>query len=154
MTRARMRWALLLALVGGCADWERAPGAADVVPDDARYVGRAAVRRIHLDLTPASVAPAAGGDDIKQGLVAGPGRDLVIANCTACHSTALITQNHMSRARWDKTITWMQQTQNLWAIAPDARAQILDYLEATQGDDGGVAASAAGGPLYPPNPIW
>ncbi len=59
----------------------------------------------------------------------GPERSLVEDNCTSCHSPLLIAQNRMDRATWDRTITWMQQTQKLWPIPPDTRGKILDYLE-------------------------
>ena len=66
-------------------------------------------------------------------LAKGPNRDLVLQNCLACHSELLITQHHLNRRGWDEKITWMQQTQNLWALAPEIRTKILDYLVATQG---------------------
>jgi len=66
-------------------------------------------------------------------LAKGPHRDLVLQNCLGCHSELIITQNHMSRRSWDQKITWMQQTQNLWPLAPELRSKILDYLEYTQG---------------------
>lgn len=66
-------------------------------------------------------------------LLPGPHRDLVIQNCLACHSERLILQSHMTRKAWDSKITWMQERQNLWPLAPDVRSKILDYLEKTQG---------------------
>jgi hypothetical protein len=59
----------------------------------------------------------------------GPGKNLVLAQCGVCHSLALVTQNRMTRDKWDETITWMQETQNLWLIPPEMRNSILDYLE-------------------------
>jgi len=101
-------------------------------------------------------APISAGDldpPEVMGLAAGAGRGLVIAHCTACHSTALVTQNRMSRARWDDTITWMQETQNLWPIPAAQRSRLLDYLAKTQGP---IAhpPGVNGPPVYPPNPIW
>ena len=54
--------------------------------------------------------------------------EIVRANCTACHSAKLITQNRMSRDAWDETIQWMQETQKLWDLGPN-HERILDYLE-------------------------
>tara|TARA_B100000686_G_C16708881_1_gene927939 strand:- start:157 stop:546 length:390 start_codon:yes stop_codon:yes gene_type:complete len=68
-----------------------------------------------------------------QGLPAGDGIDLVLDNCTACHSTDIIRKNHMSREAWDKTITLMQQKQGLWELGKVNRKKILDYLENSQG---------------------
>ncbi len=99
-----------------------------------------------------------------QGLVEGPkpeeGRELILENCVLCHSTAIILSNHMSRERWDDTITVMQEMHNLWPLEPADRAGILDYLEATQGasafDDVelDLRSSPWAQPLYRPNPIW
>ena len=88
----------------------------------------------------------------------GPNRKVVEETCTACHSAAIILQNRMNRTRWDETITWMQEKQGLMALSPQARKQILDYLETVRG-----MASPAGKPSpkthrmyefdYPPNPL-
>lgn len=81
-----------------------------------------------------AVAQADGADsastpaiDPQSGLFEATGKNLVVAHCSACHSTALITQNAMSRERWLDTIRWMQETQKLWPLG-DAEAPILDYL--------------------------
>ncbi len=63
----------------------------------------------------------------------GPNRELVMANCLACHSAKLILQNRMTRQRWDEKISWMQKTQNLWPLSKEVRSKILDYLETVQG---------------------
>lgn len=112
----------------------------------------------HVVETPAPPAPVDPTAPV-MGLVAAPGRELVIANCTACHATTLILQTHLSREAWDGKITWMQQTQKLWPIDPESRKGILDYLEATQGPM--VAAQPASqlespwaGTTYRANPIW
>ena len=68
-----------------------------------------------------------------QGLPPGEGVDLVLENCTACHSTDIIQKNHMSREAWDKTITWMQKKQGLWELGKNNRKIILDYLAKAQG---------------------
>nr|WP_240920032.1 hypothetical protein [Paraglaciecola sp. 20A4] len=70
--------------------------------------------------------------DPASGFVIKPGFETVRANCTACHSGKLVTQNHMSRERWLTTIRWMQKTQNLWPLPQEK--QILDYLSANYGE--------------------
>jgi len=65
--------------------------------------------------------------DKQTGLVIDSGFELVKANCTACHSAALVTQNRMSRDTWLETIRWMQQTQGLWPLGTN-EPMILDYL--------------------------
>ncbi len=117
------------------------PTAPDAAPTQPAAPAEPAVNP--ADLEPAEV----------MGLAAGAGRTMVITHCTACHSTALVTQNRMSRARWDATITWMQETQNLWPIPADQRAAVLDYLAAVQGPLA-LNPGVNGPPVYPPNPIW
>ena len=68
-----------------------------------------------------------------QGLPPLSGVELVIKNCTVCHSADIILANHMSRKAWDKTITWMQKEQGLWELNKEVRKIILDYLSKTQG---------------------
>ena len=68
-----------------------------------------------------------------QGLPPVLGVELVIKNCTVCHSADIILENHMSRKAWDKTITWMQKEQGLWELNREVRKIILDYLSKTQG---------------------
>jgi len=70
-----------------------------------------------------------------QGLPPGQGRDLVLGNCTVCHSSAIILQNHMTRESWDETISWMQKEQGMWDLDKKDRKIILDYLARHQGAD-------------------
>ena len=63
------------------------------------------------------------------GLPAGPGREQVYYACKTCHSLMLVTQQGMSRDRWDDTLVWMVEEQGMSEIEDDAtRALILDYL--------------------------
>ena len=43
------------------------------------------------------------------------------------HSAKLVTQNRMSAERWNATIRWMQETQNLWDLG-DQQEIIVNYL--------------------------
>lgn len=70
-----------------------------------------------------------------QGLTPGEGIELVLGNCTVCHSADIILQNHMSRKAWDKTLTWMQEEQGMWELDKPDRKMILDYLSKAQGID-------------------
>lgn len=67
------------------------------------------------------------GIHTETGLKEGAGLNLVIQNCTPCHSSKLIIQNRMSLDGWAKTIRWMQQTQNLWDLGENEEL-ILTYL--------------------------
>lgn len=66
--------------------------------------------------------------DKDTGLVVDGAFEIVKANCTACHSAALVTQNRMSRETWLETIRWMQEKQGLWPLMQN-EVVILDYLE-------------------------
>ncbi len=103
-----------------------------------------------------AVGPSTG-QDLGKGLKPGEGRKLITTNCVACHSTALIVSHHMSRERWDKSITRMQEKEGLWPFSPEDREAILDYLESTQGPiEEAISSSDSpwAQPLYRPNPIW
>jgi len=52
---------------------------------------------------------------------------LVVQHCTPCHSPKLVTQNRMSAQGWEATISWMQETQNLWDLGEN-RDKIVAYL--------------------------
>ncbi|MEB2781256.1 hypothetical protein U3A58_12705 [Algoriphagus sp. C2-6-M1] len=69
------------------------------------------------------------GKDLTTGLLAGEGLELVKANCTNCHSSALILQNRFTREGWHAKIVWMQETQGLWELG-ESESIILDYLAA------------------------
>ncbi len=67
------------------------------------------------------------GIHVPTGLIDDVNLDLVISNCTACHSAKLITQNRSSREGWLSMIRWMQENQKLWDLGENEGA-ILDYL--------------------------
>ena len=61
------------------------------------------------------------------GLADDPNIQIIAANCTACHSAKLVTQNRATREGWKSMIRWMQKTQNLWELGKNEDI-ILDYL--------------------------
>lgn len=67
------------------------------------------------------------GIHVATGFIDDEGMEVTIQNCTACHSAKLVTQNRMSREGWKATITWMQETQNLWDLGANEEL-ILTYL--------------------------
>jgi hypothetical protein len=69
---------------------------------------------------------------VQSDLIIDDGWELVQANCAACHSLSLVTQNHMTRSNWLSTIRWMQKKQGLWELG-DKEALIVDYLEKNYG---------------------
>ncbi|WP_128544655.1 hypothetical protein [Larkinella soli] len=74
----------------------------------------------------ASVADSVRHDP-NTGLVVDERLNLVIAHCTACHSSKLILQNRFTRDGWKQKIRWMQQTQKLWDLG-ESEPAVLDYL--------------------------
>ena len=113
--------------------------------------GEASVESPPVEAPAPSVPTATVGHDA---LRPGPYVELVRGHCTGCHDAALIRQQRMSRAQWDRTITWMQETQGLWEISAAQRQQVLDYLEAVQGPAESPTETAWAHPRYEPNPFW
>ena len=67
------------------------------------------------------------GIHVETGFVDAEGMMTVVRNCTACHSSKLILQNRMNADRWNATIKWMQQTQNLPDLGKNQEI-IVNYL--------------------------
>ena len=67
------------------------------------------------------------GIHVRTGLVDAEGLMTVVNNCTNCHSSKLVTQNRMTTERWNATIRWMQETQNLWELGKNQDV-IVNYL--------------------------
>lgn len=67
------------------------------------------------------------GIHVRTGLKDGEGLMTVVNNCTNCHSAKLVTQNRMTKDRWNTTIKWMQETQNLWELGRNQEV-IVNYL--------------------------
>jgi len=67
------------------------------------------------------------GVHVRTGFVDAEGLMTVINNCTNCHSSKLVTQNRMSKERWNATIKWMQETQGLWELGGNQEI-IVNYL--------------------------
>jgi hypothetical protein len=61
----------------------------------------------------------------------GKGRDETFYACAACHGTALIKAQGMSRERWNVTIDWMMERHGMAEIDPTDRSLIIDYLAQT-----------------------
>lgn len=70
--------------------------------------------------------------DPTTGLVKAENWELVVANCTACHSAKGFTQIRFDRNNWQQAIKRMQATQGLWPLG-DMEKKVLDYLSANYG---------------------
>ena len=73
-------------------------------------------------------ASSADPTDSTTGLIMADGWELVLANCGACHSYALVTSQRGDEKFWRSTIRWMQKTQNLWQIPEPQESAIVSYL--------------------------
>lgn len=58
----------------------------------------------------------------------GPGREETFYGCTACHGTAIIRQQGMTRERWDETLHIMTSKHGMPEYDGELRDLILDYL--------------------------
>lgn len=67
------------------------------------------------------------GIHVRTGLIDDQGLMTVVNNCTNCHSAKLVMQNRMNAERWNATINWMQETQNLWDLGKNQEI-IVNYL--------------------------
>jgi PBP1b-binding outer membrane lipoprotein LpoB len=67
-----------------------------------------------------------------------PGRDAVIANCTACHSpSTMLQQPKVSREKWVSQITKMVEVYKA-PVDPEAVPAIVEYMVAVQAQQGEV----------------
>lgn len=61
-----------------------------------------------------------------------PGRDAVIANCTACHSpSTMLQQPQVPREKWESQVKKMVEVYKA-PVDPDAVPAIVDYMVAVQ----------------------
>ena len=88
-----------------------------------------------LSTVPGSPAYAADDRDEYQGLPPGTGRDEVFGLCGACHSMKLVTQQGLSRQRWDTVLDYMVEEQEMPEVDGEMRKLILDYLAEFYGPD-------------------
>ncbi|MCZ8369976.1 MAG: cytochrome c [Porphyrobacter sp.] len=64
----------------------------------------------------------------------GPGRDVVLENCTACHSpSTMLQQPKVSREKWESIIGKMRKLYKA-PVDDAAAAQVVDYMVAIQSD--------------------
>ena len=77
--------------------------------------------------TPEEIPEFENGIHLATGFIQDENVELVIGNCTNCHSAKMVTQNRATREGWKSMIVWMQETQGLWQLG-DNEPLILDYL--------------------------
>ena len=104
------------------------------------------------ELTPDPVAAAEPELDPVSGLKMTGDWETVRANCSACHSTKLITQQRGTAQQWLAMIRWMQKKQNLWEFDPDTESKIISYLAENYPPSAARRRAAIPPDLMPPNP--
>jgi hypothetical protein len=70
--------------------------------------------------------------DTTLSLIKDTGYELVVAHCTGCHSSKLITNYKADKTGWKERIRWMQKTQKLWDLG-EAEPVVLEYLAKNYG---------------------
>ncbi|KEA64777.1 putative periplasmic protein [Marinobacterium lacunae] len=110
------------------------------------------LRRLLLPLALLVPLGAWAETDPDTGFVIAPGWETVKNNCTACHSSKLVTQNAGSRNRWQYVIRWMQETQGLWQFPAETEKTILDYLTEHYGPKEGARRPPLPPSMMPKNP--
>jgi cytochrome c5 len=98
------------------------------------------------------VAAAEPGLDPLSGLKMTGDWEIVRANCVACHSGKLITQQRGTAAQWLSMIRWMQKKQNLWQFDPVTEEKIVNYLAENYPPGRSQRRAALAPDLMPPNP--
>lgn len=111
---------LILVLMLGLLFWNQNPSNFDLISQEEEQVvpGPVSVDEEGVE----------DGIHVPTGLVADEGYQMVIANCTPCHSANLVTQNRGNKEYWKGLIVWMQTTQGLWDLGEN-EDKILAYLE-------------------------
>jgi hypothetical protein len=87
------------------------------------------------------------------GLKIDEGWEQVRANCMACHSSLIITQQRGTAAQWLAMIRWMQEKQNLWQFEPAVEAAIVSYLADNYPPQDDRRRAAIPLDQLPPNPF-
>ena len=61
----------------------------------------------------------------------GTGREETFGMCSACHAYRIVSNQGLSRERWDETLTWMSERHAMPPLEGEERRTILDYLAKT-----------------------
>ena len=114
------------------------------------------MRRFALTAALLALAAATHADDVPVDAFTGfpmtGDWELVRANCIACHSPRLVTQQRGTAEQWLAMIRWMQKKQNLWEFQPEVEAKIVAYLAEHFPPSAERRRAAIPPDLMPPNP--
>jgi hypothetical protein len=67
-------------------------------------------------------------DESVEDLPAGPGREETFYMCVACHAYRVVSNQGLTRERWDETLTLMTERHKMVDVQGADRDLILDYL--------------------------
>lgn len=87
-----------------------------------------AAAAIVAGVTAAHAQDYAPAEETVESLPAGAGQEETFYACTACHGTALIKAQGMSRAQWQGTIAYMVDRHNMPALPPEDEERVVAYL--------------------------
>lgn len=102
------------------------------------------MRRIRSSLAAAALACLAGSaapalgqatastprEERMEDLPPGPGREETFGLCSACHAYRLVSNQGLTRQRWDETLDWMSERHSMPKLEGADRDLILGYLAA------------------------
>lgn len=81
-------------------------------------------------LRPGAAVTSTPAPDFGPGWPPGPGQVEAGRLCGACHSLAIVKAQRLSRAAWDRLLTWMVKEQGMAEPPPEQRTLMLEYLVA------------------------
>jgi hypothetical protein len=79
--------------------------------------------------------PALADDDELGGIPRAKGAEETYYLCSACHSFLLVAQQGLSRERWEETMVWMVEEQEMEKPESAQLRLIVDYLTKYYGPD-------------------
>lgn len=95
-----------------------------------RWRVRGAALAVSLGLVALAPVANAQTEETPESLPEGPGREETFYSCTACHGTAIIRQQGLTRERWDETMRIMTEKHGMADYEGELRDLMLDYLAA------------------------
>ena len=89
-------------------------------------------------------------DERVEDLPEAPGREETFGLCTACHGYRLVSNQGLTREKWDETMVWMTERHGMPDIQGADRDLILDYLATHHPPKAPARAGGFRNPFAPP----
>ena len=138
-TRALLALGILAAVASPVLAQAPSPGQAPAAASPARAQAP----------PPAQALAFVPRDEQVEHLPDGPGREETFGLCSACHAYRVVSNQGMTRERWDETMAWMTQRHGMPDIQGADRDLILDYLARHHPVRGPVRGSGFRNPFAP-----